>query len=322
VQRVVEGAGAVQGRDRLRDARQLRRLGLEAEAPRELRRERLRLAADHDGQPPRDERGGDLLEVLPAGRRPLAARRRLVAEDRGVQALEQRARLDAELLHEHGAARAVDLERLGLAARAVEREHQLAAKPLPQRMLPDERLELADELGVPAERELRLGVLLDEREPELLEPRDLRLRERLVRELGERLAAPGRERLREQPRPPRGVAHSRFVDELPHAREVELPRADVDEVAGRARLDRLLAERLAELGDEVLERGDRGRRRLSAPERVDESVGRDDAARVEEEEREERALLRPAEREHAVAVDRFERTEDAELDHGHVVTAP
>ena len=65
------------------------------------------------------------------------------------------------------AAGPVDLERVGLAARAVEREHQLAAQPLAQRVLVDERFELADELRVAAERELGLGALLDEREPQL-----------------------------------------------------------------------------------------------------------------------------------------------------------
>ena len=58
------------------------------------------------------------------------------------------ARLDAELLHEQPARGLVGGERVGLAARAVEREHQLAAKPFAKRMLRRERLELADELGV------------------------------------------------------------------------------------------------------------------------------------------------------------------------------
>ena len=69
---------------------------------------------------------------------------------------------------------AVDLERLGLAARAVEREHLLAAQPLAQRVLGDERLELGDERRVPPERELGVDPLLERREPQLLEPLDRR----------------------------------------------------------------------------------------------------------------------------------------------------
>ena len=51
---------------------------------------------------------------------------------------------------------AVGLERLGLAPGAVEREHLLAAQPLAQRMLADERLELAGDLGVAAAGEVRV----------------------------------------------------------------------------------------------------------------------------------------------------------------------
>ena len=54
--------------------------------------------------------------------------------------------------HELLARLAVDLERLGLAARAVEREHLLAAQPLAQRVLGGQRLELAHERGVPPEQ--------------------------------------------------------------------------------------------------------------------------------------------------------------------------
>ena len=78
-----------------------------------------------------------------------------------MHAAQKRARLEAQLLDEQLAALAIDLERLRLPARAVEREHQLGAQPLAQRMSVDERLELGDELRVCADRELRLGPLLD-----------------------------------------------------------------------------------------------------------------------------------------------------------------
>ena len=117
-----------------------------------------------------------------------------------MHAAQERARLEAQLLDEQLAALAVDLERLRLPAGAVEREHELCPQPLAQRMRADERLELADELRVLADRELRLRALLHQREVELLEPRDLLPRERLVAELGQRLAPPQRERVVEQRR--------------------------------------------------------------------------------------------------------------------------
>ena len=55
----------------------------------------------------------------------------------------------------------VGLQRLGLTAGTVEREHQLSPKPLSQRMLRDERLELGSDIVVPAEREVSVDALLD-----------------------------------------------------------------------------------------------------------------------------------------------------------------
>ena len=126
----------------------------------------------------------------------LGQQQRLVlAQDRGLERLELRAWVDAELLDERLARGAVGRERVGLAPRAVEREHELRARSLAQRLRCDERLELGDELGVAPEREVRLDPLLERDEPELLEPGDLGLGERLVEEVRERRPAPERERL-------------------------------------------------------------------------------------------------------------------------------
>src|SRR5262249_32410920 len=72
--------------------------------------------------------------------------RRILVEDRLLELLEPATRLDAELLDEHAPSHLVRLQRVGLTAAAVEREHQLAAEPLPQGMSGDEQLELRDEL--------------------------------------------------------------------------------------------------------------------------------------------------------------------------------
>ena len=65
-----------------------------------------------------------------------------------VQALQLGARLDPDLVHERGARRPVRGERVGLAAGAIEREHVLRAEVLAQRLRRDQRLELADHLGM------------------------------------------------------------------------------------------------------------------------------------------------------------------------------
>src|SRR5205814_7358323 len=109
--------------------------------------------------------------------------------------LQSRRRLEPEILVERLPRSPVRFERVRLPARAIERQHQLRAERLAQRMLGDEVLQLADELAVAAERELRLVSLLECRKPDLLEALDRGAGERLVGEVGERRAAPEAERL-------------------------------------------------------------------------------------------------------------------------------
>ncbi len=82
-----------------------------------------------------------------------------------MQLLKRRAGLDPELVDENTPRVVVDLERFGLPARPVEREHQVAAKPLAKRMLVGEGLELSDQVAVTACFELRLDAVLERREP-------------------------------------------------------------------------------------------------------------------------------------------------------------
>ena len=95
----------------------------------------------------------------PGKARPRTARarreRRLLAQDRRLQLPQLRRRLDPELAAEQPPGVAVDAEGVGLASGAIQRQHQLRAQPLSQRVGRDERLELADELGVAPEREAR-----------------------------------------------------------------------------------------------------------------------------------------------------------------------
>ena len=156
--------------------------------------------AEHRHERPARERPHHLVVVVLERRRRDPDERALLAEDRAVERLQLRAGLDAELLDERPARVVVGRERLRLAAAAVERQHQLPAQPLAQRVRADERLELGDQLGVRAELEIGCDPLLEHAEPQILEPVDLGLRERLRLEVGERRAAPQVERLAEQRR--------------------------------------------------------------------------------------------------------------------------
>jgi hypothetical protein len=203
-----------------------------------------------------------------------------------MEALEAWRRLDAELIRQRPAGITVGLERLRLAARAVEREHQLSSLALAERVLRDQRFELADDLGVAAKLEVGVDSVLDRRQPQLLEAPDLVLRKRLVLELGQGRPSPECECTTERVGTVFGRQRACVGDEPLEAGEVELRRIDGEEIPRRSRDDDVVTESLAEGGNGVLERG-RGRgRRLLAPEVVHEAIGRDHPVRLQKEQRE------------------------------------
>ena len=122
---------------------------------------------------------------------------RVLLQHQPLELAQRSRRLDPELLGERPPECLVAGERLGVPARPVEGEHVLGAKTFAERMLGDQRLELADHVAMVPERELGLDPQLDRGEAKLLEPRALVPGERL-RELGQRLAAPERERAAQQ----------------------------------------------------------------------------------------------------------------------------
>ena len=79
---------------------------------------------------------------------PRRVERGVLAQDRLVQPPQLGAGLDADLLDQRGARLTVRLQRLGLAARAIQREHALRVQPLAQRLLRQQRLELRQHLAV------------------------------------------------------------------------------------------------------------------------------------------------------------------------------
>ncbi len=90
-------------------------------------------------------RSGSGVAYTPARRR-LEVEVGVLAQDRPFEPLELRRRIDAELVDERLAGAAVRVERIGLPAAPIEREHQEPDRALAERVLGDERLELADRL--------------------------------------------------------------------------------------------------------------------------------------------------------------------------------
>ncbi len=80
--------------------------------------------------------------------------RRVLPQYRALKSLQCRAGLQAELLDQGPARRLVGLQRLGLPPAAVERDHQLPVQALTQRVGGDQRLKLADDIGVTAQRQV------------------------------------------------------------------------------------------------------------------------------------------------------------------------
>ena len=97
---------------------------------------------------------------------------------------------EPELVGERSPGVGVGGQCLRLPPGTVERDHELAAEPFPDRVLADERLELGHDRFVTAEREVRLDPLLQRLQAQLFETGDVGLRERLVADVLESVAAP------------------------------------------------------------------------------------------------------------------------------------
>ena len=92
-------------------------------------------------------------------------------------------------------------------------------------MLANESFELRHELDAAPEFEVGVDAPLERDEPQLLETKDLTLGERLVRDVGERGAAPESECLAEEPRRGLGRRSLPLLDQALEAEQVELVEA-------------------------------------------------------------------------------------------------
>jgi hypothetical protein len=105
------------------------------------------------------------------------------------------------------------------------------------------------------------------------------------------------------------------VAERAKALEVELRALDLERITGSPGHEHgVRLELLSKARDVLLEGGLGISGRVVAPELVDEAVARDRLGRVKHEDRENASLLDPAESDLALAVEHFERSEDAEVE--------
>src|SRR5205809_5370365 len=120
-------------------------------------------------------------------------------------------------------------------------------------MFGDEAFEFADELPVSAEREVGVDPILVRGESKLLEPNDLRLRERLPGEIGERRATPerkrGLQRLGSAGRVAGPERRSALLAEVDELEEIDCVRVDDEAITGRRGLEHAVRQKLPELRD-------------------------------------------------------------------------
>ncbi|HKO28738.1 MAG TPA: hypothetical protein VJU80_14865 [Solirubrobacteraceae bacterium] len=110
--------------------------------------------------PPGNLRLAAAAELRPA-RRLGASSAGFVDEDRLFEFLKRSSRLESQLVEELAPSVPIGPERLGMASGSIQREHQLPAKALAQRMLVYERLEFAHQPAVLAGGEIGIDALLE-----------------------------------------------------------------------------------------------------------------------------------------------------------------
>ena len=230
--------------------------------------------------------------VHPRVMRPVAGTPRqvelpILKEDRPLEALELDARLQSELPRQLAPGRPVGAQGLGLASGPVEREHQLPPQALTQGMVGDQDLQLADEIRMATGGEIGVDALLERDEAQLLESGDLRLQPSLVDQVGQRWAAPQRERLVQLARRRDRVGPARLAAQPLEVREVELGRTDAQDVPRCPRVEPVRAQLRAQPRDIGLDALRGRRRRRLLPQVGEQAIGRDDLASVQDQDREQ-----------------------------------
>jgi hypothetical protein len=212
---------------------------------------------------------------------------RVLRENPSLELMELAARVQPELVAQASARTARGLKRVGLATRSIQREHQLTGEPLPRRTLADECLELGHQLFVSTEGELGVDSIPEGRQPWLLQPSDLRLREGLEGELRERRPAPQAQRLAKEPRGADRIVLCECALTVGRQRlevvRVDLLGFDLEQISVTAADHESIPELSAQTGDVALDDLARGGRRPFTPELINQAIWRDRLTSTQEQ---------------------------------------
>ena len=236
-----------------------------------------------------------------------------MAEDLQLELLQRRPRLEAELLDQRPAPSLKRVQRVGLPAAAIQRQHQLAAQPLSEHVLGDQRLELRHQLEMAAGRQVGVDPILQRRQPQLLQTGDLALRERLAPQIGQRLPPPQRQRITQPGRAITGIlARTRPLDQQLKPRHVDLIRRRAQQIPRRPRPDPLSPQQLAQRRHMPMQRVLRATRRILTPQRLNQLRARDHLTTTQHQQRQQRTLLRTRRGQIAPAIENPQRTKQLE----------
>jgi hypothetical protein len=218
----------------------------------------------------------------------------ILVQDLLFEPLQGGAGVEPELVAEHEARVLESLQGIRLPSRAVQRKHELRPQALTERVFGYELLELENDVVVVTEFELGLDLLFEDHQAELLESCCLLRSERLVAEVGERLASEERERF-----PELLNAGDATVCRLLHCKALEPPdihRVLVcrpQDIARVLRFDALGSESLPQGRDMAVKCRLRSFGRSFPPQCFDAIVSGDDLVWVKQQQSEKRSVLPP-----------------------------
>ena len=240
----------------------------------------------------------------------------ILLEDAELQRAKLDTRLEPELLIQAVSQPAVVVERLGLTAGPVERQHCDALHALAEGVLSCHRERLTKHLVVAAELRQGFEPRLERREPKLFEPPGLGSGEVLVHHIGIRRPSPERERAIELRERERGIplrhCRDRVVEKTFEPVGIEGHLLAAERVPARPRHERFSTrQRLAKLGDIHLQQLSGRCGRTHAPDRVDECVRRARLTTGERQRREQPPVLRGTQFDRSVLAGDLERPKNA-----------
>ena len=181
-------------------------------------------------------------------------------------------------------------EGVGLAATAVQAQHQLRMELFLQGMSRDQLAQFGHDLAVPPQAQVGVDPRDQRLQPLVFQSGYLTVAQQLCGHVGEGLAAPQRERLAQQrgSLPPGSGLGGRMAARSEHAElaDVELAVVDLDQVTRRPRLDQVGAgrtQRRAQPLNGTVQRTPRPGGQLAFPQRLAQRVQADHPASVQQQ---------------------------------------